>query len=62
MIRSARREISLTTDVIVGFPGETPSEFEETITLLHECQADAVFSLNSHHGKYSSAQHGGQYP
>ncbi len=44
-IRSAKREISLTTDVIVGFPGETPSEFEETITLLHECQADGVFGF-----------------
>ena len=44
-IRAAKREISLTTDAIVGFPGETPSEFEETITLLHECQADAVFGF-----------------
>jgi tRNA-2-methylthio-N6-dimethylallyladenosine synthase len=44
-IRSAKREIALTTDVIVGFPGETPSEFEETISLLHECQYDGVFSF-----------------
>jgi tRNA-2-methylthio-N6-dimethylallyladenosine synthase len=44
-IRSARREIALTTDVIVGFPGETPDEFEETITLLHQCQYDGVFSF-----------------
>ncbi len=44
-IKSARREIALTTDVIVGFPGETPSEFEETITLLHEGQFDSVFSF-----------------
>jgi tRNA-2-methylthio-N6-dimethylallyladenosine synthase len=44
-IRSAKREISLTTDVIVGFPGETNSDFEETITLLHECQFDAVFAF-----------------
>jgi tRNA-2-methylthio-N6-dimethylallyladenosine synthase len=44
-IKSARREIALTTDVIVGFPGETPSEFEETVTLLHECQYDGVFSF-----------------
>ncbi len=44
-IRSARREIALTTDVIVGFPGETPGDFEETITLLYECQFDGVFSF-----------------
>jgi tRNA-2-methylthio-N6-dimethylallyladenosine synthase len=44
-IRSAKREIALTTDVIVGFPGETASEFEETIALLHECQFDGVFSF-----------------
>jgi tRNA-2-methylthio-N6-dimethylallyladenosine synthase len=44
-IRSAKREIAITTDVIVGFPGETESEFEETITLLDECQYDGVFSF-----------------
>src|SRR5436309_1172653 len=44
-IKSARRQIALTTDIIVGFPGETPAEFEETITLLHECQYDGVFSF-----------------
>jgi len=44
-IKSARRQIAITTDVIVGFPGETDSEFEETITLLHECQFDGVFSF-----------------
>jgi len=44
-IKSAKREIALTTDIIVGFPGETASEFEETIALLHECQFDGVFSF-----------------
>ncbi len=44
-VRSAKREIALTTDVIVGFPGETAAEFEETITLLHEGQFDGVFSF-----------------
>ncbi|HEX4604036.1 MAG TPA: tRNA (N6-isopentenyl adenosine(37)-C2)-methylthiotransferase MiaB [Candidatus Angelobacter sp.] len=45
MVRSAGKEISLTTDMIVGFPGETESEFEETITLLHEGQFDGVFTF-----------------
>ena len=44
-IRSAAKEISLTTDMIVGFPGETEAEFEETITLLHEGQFDGVFTF-----------------
>lgn len=44
-IRSAKREIAITTDVIVGFPGETNSDFEATITLLYECQFDGVFSF-----------------
>jgi tRNA-2-methylthio-N6-dimethylallyladenosine synthase len=44
-VRSARREIALTTDVIVGFPGETAEEFEETLTLLDRCQYDGVFSF-----------------
>jgi tRNA-2-methylthio-N6-dimethylallyladenosine synthase len=44
-IRAAKRDISLTTDLIVGFPGETDAEFEETITLMHEGQFDAVFGF-----------------
>lgn len=44
-IKSARREMALTTDLIVGFPGETGADFEETITLMHECQFDGVFSF-----------------
>jgi tRNA-2-methylthio-N6-dimethylallyladenosine synthase len=44
-IKSAKREIAITTDIIVGFPGETAAEFEETITLLDECQFDGVFSF-----------------
>jgi len=44
-IKAASRPISITTDTIVGFPGETPAEFEETITLLDECQFDGVFAF-----------------
>ncbi|HKD80884.1 MAG TPA: tRNA (N6-isopentenyl adenosine(37)-C2)-methylthiotransferase MiaB [Candidatus Angelobacter sp.] len=44
-IKSSQRPIAMTTDVIVGFPGETEAEFEETIALLHECQFDGVFSF-----------------
>ncbi len=44
-IKSANRDISLTSDVIVGFPGETPEDFEETISLLEEVGYDAVFAF-----------------
>ena len=44
-IKSARRPISMTTDIIVGFPGETPADFEETITLLAAVQYDGVFAF-----------------
>jgi tRNA-2-methylthio-N6-dimethylallyladenosine synthase len=44
-IRAARRPISITTDVIVGFPGESDADFEETITLMHEVQYDGIFSF-----------------
>jgi tRNA-2-methylthio-N6-dimethylallyladenosine synthase len=44
-MKSARREISITTDVIVGFPGETEKEFAETLLLLEDVGYDAVFSF-----------------
>jgi tRNA-2-methylthio-N6-dimethylallyladenosine synthase len=43
--REAKREISLTTDIIVGFPGETDADFEQTITLLEEVGYDSIFSF-----------------
>lgn len=44
-LRGAGKEFSLTTDVIVGFPGETDADFEETITLLDAVGFDGVFSF-----------------
>ncbi len=44
-IKAARREISLTTDVIVGFPGETDAEFQQTLSLLDAVEYDGVFSF-----------------
>ena len=45
MVRAARRPISITTDVIVGFPGETEEDFEQTLSLLDLVQFDGIFSF-----------------
>jgi tRNA-2-methylthio-N6-dimethylallyladenosine synthase len=45
LLRAARRPISISTDVIVGFPGETENDFEETLSLLDEVQYDNVFAF-----------------
>ena len=44
-IRSSRRDIALSTDIIVGFPGETEKDFDETLSLLEQVQYDSVFSF-----------------
>jgi len=48
-IKAARRPISISTDIIVGFPGETPDDFVQTMDLLAEVQYDCVFGF-----KYSA--------
>ena len=44
-IHASRRDISITTDVIVGFPGESEREFEETLSLLDEVGYDSAFTF-----------------
>ena len=44
-IRAAMPEVSLTTDLIVGFPGETEEDFEELLTFLKEIRYDAAYTF-----------------
>ncbi|MEA3194943.1 MAG: tRNA-2-methylthio-N6-dimethylallyladenosine synthase, partial [Betaproteobacteria bacterium] len=44
-LRSARPDVSLTSDFIVGFPGETPADFEATLALARELGFDGAFSF-----------------
>ena len=48
-MKAARRQISLSTDIIVGFPGETDEDFIQTMNLLAQVEYDCVFAF-----KYSA--------
>jgi tRNA-2-methylthio-N6-dimethylallyladenosine synthase len=45
LIKTAKREIALSTDIIVGFPGESQEDFEDTLSLMEEVQYDSIFSF-----------------
>ncbi|HXB60138.1 MAG TPA: tRNA (N6-isopentenyl adenosine(37)-C2)-methylthiotransferase MiaB, partial [Candidatus Acidoferrales bacterium] len=42
-LRAARPEIGISTDIIVGFPGETEADFEETLSLAREVEFDQAY-------------------
>ncbi|MFZ0800945.1 MAG: tRNA (N6-isopentenyl adenosine(37)-C2)-methylthiotransferase MiaB [Terriglobales bacterium] len=44
-MKAARREISITSDIIVGFPGETEADIEATLSLLDAVEYDSVFGF-----------------
>lgn len=43
MIRSKLPDVSLTTDIMLGFPGETQEDFDEAVSLLQEVRYEAAF-------------------
>ena len=44
-LRKVRPDICLTTDIIVGFPGETDADFEQTMDLVHDMQFDQSYTF-----------------
>ncbi len=44
-LKSARPDISITTDIIVGFPGETEADFRQTLDLMEEVVFDGAYSF-----------------
>jgi len=42
-IRNSRRKLALTSDVIVGFPGETESDFEATLDIVKQSEYDGLY-------------------
>ena len=43
IIKNSPRQISLSTDIIVGFPGETAEDFRDTVNLVEYCQYDSAY-------------------
>ena len=44
-LRKAVPDIALTTDIIVGFPGETEEDFEETLDMVRKVKYDSAFTF-----------------
>jgi len=53
MVRKYRPDIALSTDVIVGFPGETREDFEATLKVLKEVEFDNIYSFCYSERKYT---------
>ncbi|MFK8136772.1 MAG: tRNA (N6-isopentenyl adenosine(37)-C2)-methylthiotransferase MiaB [Bdellovibrionales bacterium] len=45
MIKETIPDVSLSTDIIVGFPGETDQDFEDTMSIVHEVAYETIFAF-----------------
>jgi tRNA-2-methylthio-N6-dimethylallyladenosine synthase len=45
-LKEARPDIAFSADVIVGFPGETETDYEDTLALIREVRFDLLYSFN----------------
>jgi tRNA-2-methylthio-N6-dimethylallyladenosine synthase len=45
MVRDAIPDVAVTTDIIVGFPGETEADFEQTLSLVEEASYDQAYTF-----------------
>ena len=44
-IKSKVKNAAITTDIIVGFPGETEEDFNDTLKVVNECKYDGAFTF-----------------
>ena len=42
-VKNSSRRLALTSDIIVGFPGETDEDFRQTVKLVKECEYDSLY-------------------
>lgn len=55
--RETRPDIAITTDIIVGFPGETEEDFQDTLSLVREVEYDSAFTFLYSVRKGTPAEH-----
>jgi len=56
-LKAAVPDLGITTDIIVGFPGETEEDFERTLELCHQVQFDSAFTFIYSVRKGTPAEH-----
>ena len=48
-VRETLPDVTLSTDIIVGFPGETEEDYQDTLSLVREVRFDAAYTLSLIH-------------